>query len=54
MLPHWRHDDKTPVPKIAYTVLNAATLSPFDHDGWCQVMPAGHVRARDSRPETPA
>lgn len=45
---------KPPVPKIAYAVLNAATLSPFDHDGWCQVMPAGHVRARDGRPETPA
>lgn len=53
-LPHCRHDDKTLVPKIVYAVLNAAKLSPFDHDGWCQVMLAGHVRARDGRPETPA
>ncbi|HHR4052793.1 TPA: phage protease [Salmonella enterica] len=37
----------------AYAVLNAATLSPFDNDGWCQAMPAGRVKARDGRPEKP-
>lgn len=39
--------------KTAYAVLNAATLSPFDNDGWCQAMPAGRVKARDGRPEKP-
>lgn len=39
--------------KTAYAVLNAATLSPFDNDGWCQALPAGRVKARDGRPEKP-
>ncbi|EIT2303726.1 protease [Salmonella enterica] len=44
---------KTSSHKTAYAVLNAATLSPFDNDGWCQAMPAGRVKARDGRPEKP-
>lgn len=45
---------KNPPSHIAYAVLNAATLSPFEHDGWCQVMPAGRIKARDGRPAEPA
>lgn len=44
---------KTSPHKTAYAVLNAATLSPFDNDGWCQALPAGRVKARDGRPEKP-
>lgn len=44
---------KTSSHKTAYAVLNAATLSPFDNDGWCQALPAGRVKARDGRPEKP-
>lgn len=53
--PHYAGDmtTKKTSHKTAYAVLNAATLSPFSNDGWCQVMPAGRVRARDGRPQNP-
>ncbi|AKL43313.1 TPA: protease [Serratia marcescens] len=39
---------------IAYAVLNSAMFAPIGGDGWCQLMPAGRVKARDGRPEKPA
>lgn len=42
------------VRSIAYAVLNSAMFAPIGGDGWCQLMPAGRVKARDGRPEKPA
>ncbi|BEN05828.1 protease [Serratia marcescens] len=39
---------------IAYAVLNSAMFTPIGGDGWCQLMPAGRIKARDGRPEKPA
>ncbi|MBZ8599053.1 protease, partial [Escherichia coli] len=41
-------------PKLAYAILNAISLSADGDGDWCQIMPAGRVKARDGRPEKPA
>lgn len=40
-------------PKLAYAILNAISLSADGDGDWCQIMPAGRVKARDGRPEKP-
>ncbi|WP_285462321.1 phage protease, partial [Escherichia coli] len=41
-------------PQIAYAILNAISLSTDGGSDWCQIMPAGRVKARDGRPKKPA
>ncbi|HFW5144517.1 TPA: phage protease [Salmonella enterica subsp. enterica serovar Potsdam] len=43
----------TGAPRRTETAALSASLASSD-DGWCQLLPAGRVRARDGRPEKPA
>ncbi|WP_250870459.1 phage protease [Hafnia paralvei] len=44
---------QTASSNIALAPLSAAIAQP-DSDGWCQLLPAGRVRSRDGRPESPS